>query len=49
MTDSEITELVLESLHPFYTYGIRVFAVTVEASTNFTEVIIVTLEAGKIL
>ena len=46
-TDSETTEILLESLHPFYTYEVRISAVTVVVSTNFSEVFIVTLEAGK--
>ena len=46
-TDSERTQLVVESLHPFYTYTFYIIPVTVDVGTNYTEITIRTEEAGN--
>ena len=47
-TDSETTELAVDSLHPFYTYTFFIVPVTVDVGTNHTEITIRTAEAGNI-
>ena len=46
-TDSEITQLAVHSLHPFYTYTFYIVPVTVDVGTNYTEITIQTEEAGN--
>ena len=45
-TDSETTQLAVESLHPYYTYTFFVVPVTVDVGTNHTQITIRTEEAG---
>ena len=45
-TDSETTELVVNSLHPFYTYTFVIVPVTVDVGTNHTRITIRTEETG---
>jgi len=45
-TDSETTELVVNSLHPFYTYTFVIVPVTVDVGTNHTRIAIRTEETG---
>jgi len=45
-TDSETTELVVNSLHPFYTYTFVIVPVTVDVGTNHSRITIRTEEAG---
>ena len=47
-TDSETTQLAVNSLHPFYTYTFYIVPVTVDVGTNHTEITIRTAEAGII-
>ena len=47
-TDSETTQLAVDSLHPFYTYTFYIVPVTVDVGTNHTEITIRTAEAGII-
>ena len=47
-TDSETTQLAIESLHPFYTYTFFIVPVTVDVGTNHTEITIRTEEAGNL-
>ena len=46
-TESETTQLTVDSLHPFYIYMFFIVSVTVDVRTNHTELIIQTEEAGK--
>ena len=46
-TDSEATQLAVDSLHPFYTYTLFIIPVTVDVGTNYTEITIRTKEAGN--
>ena len=46
-TESETTQLIVDSLQPFYTYMFFIAPVTVDVGTNHTELIIQTEEAGK--
>lgn len=46
--DSEETEAVLTSLHPYYTYHITIVPVTVVEGDNYTEITIKTAEDGKL-
>ena len=46
-TDSEMTQLAVNSLHPFYTYTFYIIPVTVDVGTNYTEITIRTEEAGN--
>ena len=46
-TDSETTQLAVDSLHPFYTYTFFIIPVTVDVGTNYTEITIQTKEAGN--
>ena len=46
-TDSETTQVTVDSLHPFYTYMFFIVPVTVDVGTNHTEITIQTEEAGK--
>ena len=46
VVDSEVTEVVLTSLHPYYTYHITIIPVTVEEGDNYTEITIRTAEDG---
>ena len=45
-TDSETTELAVNSLHPFYTYTFIIVPVTVDVGTNYSNITIRTEEAG---
>jgi len=45
-TDSETTELVVNSLHPFYTYTFVIVPVTVDVGTNHSRITIRTEETG---
>lgn len=47
VVDSAETEVVLPSLHPFYTYHITIVPVTIAEGDNYTEITIRTAEAGK--
>ncbi len=44
---TQVTEIVLASLHPSYIYEILIIAVTVEEGSNYTTVLVATDEAGK--
>ena len=46
VTPAETTEVVLDSLHPYYTYEIVIVAFTVEEGSNYTTVTIQTDEEG---
>ncbi len=46
--DTENTQFVLDSLHPFYIYEIIIIAVTVEEGSNYTTVVVQTSEAGRL-
>ena len=46
VTPAENTEVVLESLHPYYTYRIVIVAFTVEEGSNYTTITIQTDEDG---
>ncbi len=46
---AEKTEIVVGSLHPFYTYEITIVAFTVEEGLNYSTIIVETDEAGKSL
>ena len=46
--DSEETEVVLGSLHPYFTYHITIVPVTIEEGDNYTEITIRTAEDGKV-
>ena len=48
VVDSNSTEVVLESLHPYFTYHITIVPVTVEEGENYTEITIRTAEDGKL-
>ena len=45
-TDSETTELAVNSLHPFYTYTFVIVPVTVDLGTNHSSITIRTEETG---
>jgi len=45
-TDSETTELAINSLHPFYTYTFVIVPVTVDMGTKHTRITIRTEETG---
>jgi len=47
IVDSEETELVLTSLHPYFTYHIIIIPVTIEEGDNYTEITVRTAEDGK--
>ena len=47
-TDSETTQLAVDSLHPFYTYTFFIVPVTVDVGTNHTAITIRTAETGNI-
>ena len=47
-TDFEMTQLAVESLHPFYTYTFYIVPVTVDVGTNYTEITTRTEEAGNL-
>ena len=47
-TDSETTQLAIESLHPFYTYTFFIVPVTVDVGINYTEITLRTEEAGNL-
>lgn len=42
------TEIVIDSLHPFYTYKITIIAFTIEEGSNHTTIYVETDEAGKL-
>jgi len=46
---SETTEIVVESLHPFYTYTFVIVPVTVYVGTNSAEITIRTEETSNLL
>ena len=46
-TDSDTTQVTVDSLHPFYTYTFFIVPVTVDVGTNHTEITTQTEEAGK--
>ena len=48
VVDATKTEVVLSSLHPFYTYHITIVPVTIAEGDNYTEITIRTAEASKL-
>ena len=48
VVDSEEMEVVLMSLHPYFTYHITIVPVTIEEGDNYTEITIKTAEDGKL-
>ncbi len=49
VVDSEETEVVLDSLHPYYTYHITIVPFTIEEGNNYTEVTVRTAEDCKFI
>ena len=46
-TVTNVTEIVVEDLHPFYLYNCTVSAVTTEEGPHSTVIAVITAEAGK--